>query len=38
MTTRNEHTGDKIQTKPNSDKYRDNYDKIFGTKKPKDKK
>ena len=30
MTTRNSVTGDEIASKPNSDKYRANYDKIFG--------
>ena len=29
----NDITGDKIATKPASDKYRDNFDKIFGSKK-----
>ena len=28
MTSKNEHTGDKQQTRPPSDKYRDNYDKV----------
>lgn len=32
MTSRNEITGDAIQTKLNSDSYRDNYDRIFGSK------
>lgn len=32
MTTRNDITGDPIATKPTSDKYRDNYDAIFGSK------
>lgn len=30
MTSKNEHTGDKLQTKPASEEYRENYDKIFG--------
>lgn len=30
MTTRNDVTGDKIKSKPNSDAYRTNHDKIFG--------
>lgn len=30
MTTRNDITGDKIQSKTNSQEYRDNYEKIFG--------
>ena len=29
MTARNEITGDKIQTKVNSQEYRDNFDRIF---------
>jgi len=33
MTTTNNITGDKIQTRPNSDKYRENWDRIFGSKK-----
>lgn len=32
MTSRNEHTGDKLQTKTPSKDYLDNYDQIF--KKP----
>lgn len=32
-TAKNEHTGDSIQTRGVSDKYRDNYDLIFGKKK-----
>lgn len=31
---RNPVTGDKLQTKPASDKYRENYDKIFKKDKP----
>ncbi len=33
MTERNPHTGEKLQSKANSEKYRDNFDKIFGKKK-----
>jgi hypothetical protein len=29
MTSKNEHTGDKLQTKPASEEYLNNYDKIF---------
>lgn len=29
MTTKNEHTGDLIKSKPNSAAYQNNYDKIF---------
>jgi len=29
MVARNEHTGDKIQTKETSEAYRDNFDAIF---------
>ena len=29
MTDRNPHTGEKLQSKANSDKYRENHDKIF---------
>lgn len=32
MTSRNEITGDAIQTKIASEAYRDNYDRIFGKK------
>jgi len=32
MTSKNDITKDKQQTKPASDAYRDNYDKIFGKK------
>lgn len=35
MTTTNEHTGDKLKSKPSTDKFRDNFDKIFGTGKKK---
>jgi hypothetical protein len=35
MATKNDVTGDSIQTKLNSNLYRDNYDKIFGKKKKK---
>lgn len=30
MTSRNDITGDKIQTTPTTKEYADNYDKIFG--------
>lgn len=30
MTSRNDVTGDKIQTKPTTKEYADNWDKIFG--------
>lgn len=33
MASRNDVTGDVIQSKMNSDPYRDNWDKIFGNKK-----
>ena len=33
MATKNDITGDSIQTKATSDAYRDNYDRIFGKKK-----
>lgn len=29
MTDRNPHTGEKLQSKPNSNNFRDNFDKIF---------
>ncbi len=29
MSSKNEHTKDKQQTKPATDKYRDNFDKVF---------
>ena len=32
MTTRNEITGDELRSKTSTEKYRDNYDKIFGNK------
>ena len=35
MTTRNEITGDSLRTRPSSDSYRDNFDRIFGKKPPK---
>lgn len=34
-TAKNPITGDLIKTKSSSDKYRDNYDKIFRQKEPK---
>ena len=33
MTTRNSVTGDKIKSRPPTDKYRENYDRIFRKKK-----
>lgn len=33
MTARNDITGDNIQSKPSSDLYRDNWERIFGNKK-----
>lgn len=32
MTSKNDITGDKLATKPASDAYRDNWDRIFGKK------
>lgn len=32
MTTRNDITGDTLQTKATTDKYRDGWDRIFGKK------
>ena len=32
MTAKNDITGDKIKSKPTDDKYRENFDKIFGKK------
>lgn len=32
-TARNDFTGDALRTKPSTQKYRDNWDKIFGKKK-----
>jgi hypothetical protein len=37
MTTRNDITGDELRSKTPTDKYRDNYDKIFGNKDQKHK-
>jgi hypothetical protein len=34
MTTRNDITGDEIKTKEITDKYRENFDLIFGKPKP----
>lgn len=34
MASKNDITGDSIQTKATSDAYRDNYDRIFGKKEP----
>ena len=31
--SKNDVTGDELRSKPNSDKYRSNYDSIFGKKK-----
>lgn len=31
MTTKNEHTGDLIKSRPNSDAYQNNYGKIFSS-------
>ena len=36
MTARNDITGDELKSKTNSDAYRDNYDRIFGSKTRKD--
>ena len=33
MASRNEHTGDAIQTRDITDAYRDGYDRVFGNKK-----
>jgi hypothetical protein len=30
MVAKNEHTGDKLQSKPSTKKYRDGWDAIFG--------
>ena len=35
MTTRNDITGDEIKTKEITDKYRENFDLIFGKPEPK---
>jgi hypothetical protein len=37
MTTRNDITGDELRSKTPTEKYRDNYDKIFGNKDQKHK-
>lgn len=37
MASNNDITGDPIKTKSVSNKYRDNYDKIFNKKEPNDK-
>lgn len=34
MTSKNDITGDKLATKPSSEAYRDNWDRIFGKKPP----
>jgi len=31
--SKNEHTGDRLVSKPSSNNFRDNFDKIFGTQK-----
>lgn len=36
MVTHNNITGDKIQSKANSKKFRDNFEKIFGAKNKKE--
>lgn len=36
MTAQNDITGDEIRSKPNSDAYRENWDRIFGKKKKED--
>ena len=36
MTTRNDITGDEIKTKEITDKYRENFDLIFGKPQPKE--
>lgn len=33
LTDRNPHTGEKLQSKANSDKYRESHDRIFGKEK-----
>jgi hypothetical protein len=38
MTTRNDVTGDEIKTKEITDKYRENFDLIFGKPKPEEQK
>jgi len=38
MVSKNEHTGQKQQTKVPSQQYKDNYDLIFGKKETKDRK
>lgn len=35
MTTKNDITGDKIKSRPSSNKYRDGWDRIFGNKRDK---
>lgn len=35
MAAKNEHTGATLMSKPSTDAYRDNYDRIFGKKKEK---
>lgn len=36
-TSTNEHTGSRMASKPSTDKYRDNWDNIFGKKQEDDK-
>jgi hypothetical protein len=36
MVAKNNITGDDLRTKPSTDAYRDNYDRIFGKKKKTD--
>lgn len=38
MTTKNDITGDALKSKPSSDKYRENWERIFGQKKKDNKK
>jgi hypothetical protein len=35
-TSTNEHTGSRMASKPSTDKYRDNWDSIFGKKQEED--
>jgi hypothetical protein len=38
MATKNDITGDQLKSKPQSEKYRDNWERIFGQKKKDNKK
>lgn len=38
MATKNDVTGDRLVSRPNSDKFQENFDKIFGKPKKEDKK